>query len=186
MQQLQDLRPDFDHVTGAFDAAGRPVFPNARYLVGRAEYEFWWEEPSLTELPVPDEIRQSLREAAKAALVALRGRIDQVAPGDEVASGVSVVDAAGHTPGHLAIEVAADGERLLLVGDAASQPVLHLEHPDWFAGSDNWPVQSVVSRRLLLDRAAAEDLLVATYHFPFPGLGRVAKEGDGWRWQPAA
>jgi glyoxylase-like metal-dependent hydrolase (beta-lactamase superfamily II) len=175
-----------DHVTGAFDATGTPAFSNARYLVGRTEYEFWWDEPSLAELPLPDELRRSLREGAKTALLALQRRIEQVEPGDEVAPGVRVVDAAGHTPGHLAVEVAAGGERLLLVGDAASQPVLHLEHPDWFAGSDNWPVRSVVSRRLLLDRAAAEDLLVATYHFPFPGLGRVAKEGDGWRWQPAA
>ena len=44
----------------------------------------------------------------------------------------------------------------------------------------------MLSRRQLLDRAAAEGLLVATYHFPFPGLGRVAKDGDGWTWTPAA
>jgi glyoxylase-like metal-dependent hydrolase (beta-lactamase superfamily II) len=176
----------FDHATGAFDAAGTPVFPNARYLVGRVEYAFWWDEPSLVELPLPDEIKRSLRGAAKAALVALQGRIEQVEPGDEVAPGVRVVDAAGHTPGHLAVEATAGGEGLLLVGDAASQPVLHLEHPDWFARPDNWPVRSVESRRRLLDRAAAEDLLVATYHFPFPGLGRVTKAGDGWRWQPTA
>jgi glyoxylase-like metal-dependent hydrolase (beta-lactamase superfamily II) len=176
----------FDHATGAFDAAGKPVFPNAHYLVGRVEYEFWWDEPSLVELPLPDEIKRSLREAAKAALVALQGSIEQVEPGDEAAPAVRVVDAAGHTPGHLAVEVTSGGEGLLLVGDAAGQPVLHLEHPDWFARPDNWPVRSVESRRLLLDRAAAEDLLLATYHFPFPGLGRVAKEDDGWRWQPAA
>ncbi len=82
--------------------------------------------------------------------------------------------------------MAAGGERLLHVADAATQAVLHLEHPDWFAGSDNWPVPSVLSRRQLLDRAAAEGLLVATYHFPFPGVGHVAKAGDGWSWAPAA
>ena len=43
-----------------------------------------------------------------------------------------------------------------------------------------------VSRRLLLDRAAAEDLLVMTYHFPFPGVGRVSTDGDGWLWELAA
>jgi glyoxylase-like metal-dependent hydrolase (beta-lactamase superfamily II) len=176
----------FDHATGAIDAAGKPAFPNARYLVGGTEYEFWWGEPSLAELPLPDEVRQLLRETSKAPLLALEGKIEQVAPGDEVASGVRVVDAAGHTPGHLAVEVTSDGEALLHVGDAASQPVLHLDHPDWFAGSDNWPAQSLMSRRMLLDRAATEDMLVMTYHFPFPGVGSVAIDGDGWLWEPAA
>ena len=175
-----------DHASGALDAAGGPAFPHARHLVGRAEYEFWWGEPSLAELPLPENLRRAIGEAAKAPLLALRGRIEQIEPGAEVAPGVSLVAAAGHTPGHLAVEVAGGGERLLHVGDAASQPVLHLEHPDWFAGSDNWPAQSLLSRRRLLDRAAAEGQLVATYHFPFPGLGRVAKDGDGWTWTPVA
>jgi glyoxylase-like metal-dependent hydrolase (beta-lactamase superfamily II) len=176
----------FDHASGALDAAGKPAFPNARYLVGRTEYEFWWGEPSLLELPFPDELRQFFRDTVKAQLLALQGQIEQIEPGDEVAPGVRVVDAAGHTPGHLAVEITSDGAGLLHVGDAASQPVLHLEHPDWFAGSDNWPALSLMGRRMLLDRAVTEDLLVMTYHFPFPGVGRVSTEGDGWLWEPAA
>jgi glyoxylase-like metal-dependent hydrolase (beta-lactamase superfamily II) len=175
----------FDHGSGAVNAAGLPAFPNARYLVGQTEYEFWWGEPSLAELPLPDEVRQLLRQTGKAPLLALQGKIEQIAPGDEVASGVRVVDAPGHTPGHLAVEVSSDGERLIHMGDAASQPILHLEHPDWFAGSDNWPAQSMMTRRALLDRAATANMLVATYHFPFPGVGRVTIDGDGWRWTPA-
>jgi glyoxylase-like metal-dependent hydrolase (beta-lactamase superfamily II) len=176
----------FDHSSGAIDAAGKPAFPNARYLVGRTEYEFWWGEPSLLELPFPDEFRQFFRETGKAPLLALHGKIEQIEPGDEVAQGVRVVDAAGHTPGHLAVEISSDGAGLLHVGDAASQPVLHLEHPDWFAGSDNWPAQSLTGRRQLLDRAANEELLLMTYHFPFPGLGHVSIDGDGWGWAPQA
>lgn len=176
----------FDHGTGAVDAEGKPMFPKARYLVGQTEYEFWWGEPSLAELPLTDELRKFLRETAKAPLVALQGKIEQIAPGDEVAPGVKVIDAPGHTPGHLGVEVASAGEGLIHVGDAASQPILHLEHPDWFAGSDNWPAQSMMTRRTLLDRAAKENLLVMTYHFPFPGVGRVTIDGDGWAWQPTA
>jgi glyoxylase-like metal-dependent hydrolase (beta-lactamase superfamily II) len=173
-----------DHFGGVATAAGDPAFPNARYLINRAEYEFWWAEPSLVELPIPDDFKQFFREGAKGALTALQGSIDQIEPGEEIASEVTVLAAPGHTPGHLAVEVASDGEQLLHIVDAAADPVLHLEHPDWFFAPDNWPAQEILTRRELFDRAAQEDLLVFTYHFAFPGLGHVQQDGDGWLWEP--
>ena len=77
-----------------------------------------------------------------------------------------------------------DGEGLLHIVDAAHIPAIHLEHPDWFLAADNWPAWTAVTRKALFDRAADENLLVATYHFPFPGLGRVTKEEIGWAWTP--
>jgi glyoxylase-like metal-dependent hydrolase (beta-lactamase superfamily II) len=173
----------FDHVGGALDAAGTPAFPNARYLVNRAEHDFWLTDPSLIELPVPDDVKLFVAQVAKDAAVALRNRLELVAPGDEVAPGVTVVAAPGHTPGHVGVEVASGTERLLHVADAASVPVLHLEHPDWFPKVEFWPAQSVATRSQLLDRAVAENLLVQTYHFAFPGLGRVRADGDDWVWE---
>jgi glyoxylase-like metal-dependent hydrolase (beta-lactamase superfamily II) len=175
-----------DHFGGVADAAGKPAFPNARYLINQAEYEFWWAEPSLVELPIPDDFKQLFRDGAKGALTALQDTIEQIAPGDEIAPGVTVLAAPGHTPGHLAVEVAADGERLLHIVDAAGDPVLHLQHPDWFFAPDNWPAQEILTRRQLFDRAATEKLLVQTYHFAFPGLGHVQQDGDGWLWEPVA
>lgn len=173
-----------DHFGGAVDAAGKPVYPNARHLINRTEYEFWWAEPSLVELPLPDDFKQLFREGAKTTLTALQGSLEQIAPDDEIASGITVLAAPGHTPGHLAVEVASDGERLLHIVDAAGDPVLHLQHPDWFFAPDNWPAQEILTRRQLFDRAAQENLLVQTYHFAFPGLGHVRQDGDGWVWQP--
>ena len=173
-----------DHFGGVADAAGTPAFPNARYLINQAEYEFWWAEPSLVELAIPDDFKQFFRDGAKGALTALQGTIEQIAPGDEIAPGVTVLAAPGHTPGHLAVEVEADGERLLHIVDAAGDPVLHLQHPDWFFAPDNWPAQEILTRRQLFDRAAQENLLVFTYHFAFPGLGHVQQDGDGWTWEP--
>jgi glyoxylase-like metal-dependent hydrolase (beta-lactamase superfamily II) len=181
---LTHLHPD--HVGGAVDDAGVPTFANARYLVGRAEYAFWWGEPSLDELPFPPERNQFLRHVGKEILVALQGRIEQVDAGDTIAPGITVVDAPGHTPGHLAVELASGEERALHIVDAAAEPSLHLGHPDWFLLPDLWPVRALQTRRALLDRAANEDLLVLTAHFPFPGVGRVAADGDGWEWLAVA
>jgi glyoxylase-like metal-dependent hydrolase (beta-lactamase superfamily II) len=180
---MTHLHPD--HVGGALDAAGKPAFPNARYLVNRTEHEFWLADPSLVELPIPDDAKQWVRQVGKDAAVALKDRIELVAPGDEVAPGVTVVGAPGHTPGHVGVEVASGNERLLHVADAASVPVLHLAQPAWFPKVEFWPGQSLMTRYQLLDRAAKENLLVQTYHFAFPGLGRVRADGDDWTWEPA-
>ncbi len=174
----------FDHFGGGLDAEGKLAFPNARYLINAVEHEFWAAEPSLDELVVPEEFKQVLRQTAKDFLTAVEGTIEQIALGDEIAPGVITVDAKGHTPGQLAVEVTSGGEGLLHIVDVAHIPALHLAHPDWFLVSDNWPAWTGVTRKALFDRAADENLLVATYHFPFPGLGRVAKEEIGWSWTP--
>jgi glyoxylase-like metal-dependent hydrolase (beta-lactamase superfamily II) len=175
-----------DHFGGALDAAGKLVFPHARHLINAAEYEFWSAGPSLAELAIPDEFKDVFRQASVDVLRALdgTGKLEQIAPGDEIAPGVTVLDAKGHTPGQLAVEVSSDSEGLIHIVDVAHVPQIHLTHPDWFMAADNWPAWSVTTRQLLFDRAADENLLVATYHFPFPGLGRVTKDEIGWIWTP--
>lgn len=172
----------FDHFGGALDANGAPVFPNARYLINGAEREFWAAGPSLEELAVPAEQNDQSRQGALDALAAMDGFLEEIAPGDEIAPGVTVIDAKGHTPGHLVVEMTSGDETMLHLVDAVHVPFLHLEHPDWFMLADNWPAWSITNRKLLLDRAADENLLVATYHFPFPGVGRVTKDEVGWIW----
>jgi glyoxylase-like metal-dependent hydrolase (beta-lactamase superfamily II) len=174
-----------DHFGAVADADGALVFPNARHLLNRAEHEYWTTDPTLTDLPLPEEFRQLFRDTTRAVLGVLEGTVELIEPDTEIASGVTVLAAPGHTPGHLAVEVVSGEERLLHIVDAAGHPALHLAHPDWFFAPDNWPAFEILTRRALFDRAADENLLVQTYHFPFPGVGRVTKDGDGWLWEPA-
>jgi hypothetical protein len=62
---------------------------------------------------------------------------------------------------------------------------LHLEYPKWTPIFDMIPEQASVSKRKVFDLASNEDTLVFAHHFPpFPNLGHVRKQGQGWRWQP--
>lgn len=173
-----------DHIAGTIDSAGKPTFPNARYLANKTEYDYWQADPSLVELMIPDELKALARQVGKEMPVLLEEVLELVEPGDEVAPGVTVLAAYGHSPGQLAVEVASEGERLLHVADAAGVPALHLSHPEWFMKLDHWPAQAIMTRNELFDRAAEEDLLVLGYHFPFPGLGKVQADGDDWQWEP--
>jgi glyoxylase-like metal-dependent hydrolase (beta-lactamase superfamily II) len=172
-----------DHIGGNLDGAGKPAFPNARYVMAQAEWEFWAADPDLASLRAGDFFIGVIRESARKNLPPIREQLDLVQDGDEIVPGIRAVAAPGHTPGHLALVMASEGELLMCVGDIVIHP-LHVERPDWISVFDLLPEQTVVTRRQVLGRAAVEHALVMAYHFPSPGLGHVILDGDGWRWQP--
>ena len=167
-----------DHIGGNVDASGAPAFPNARYVMARAEWEFW------TPANLPAAVPELFRDTAARNLPPIADRVDLVDGEAEVAPGVFVLPAPGHTPGHVAVVVQSRGEELLYVSDSFLHPI-HLEHPDWHPIFDVDPAGALGSKRMLCERAAANHSLVAAYHFdPFPGLGHISARGRGWAWEP--
>ena len=172
-----------DHIGGNVDAAGKPAFPTARYIMCRDEWDFWTSAPGLEALMVPEQIKELLLGFAQKNLPPIQGQLDLIEDETEIVPGVRAVPAPGHTPGHMAVAVSSGGEQLLCTADAALHPI-HLEHADWSPVFDLAPDQAATARRRLFARAATEKALVLAFHFPFPGLGRVIEEGEGWRWVP--
>jgi glyoxylase-like metal-dependent hydrolase (beta-lactamase superfamily II) len=122
----------------------------------------------------------ALRAAARRFLDAYGHQLRTFEEQHEVAPGVTVRRTGGHTPGHSVVRVTSGSERLTFAGDAIF-PV-GFDHPEWHNGFEHDPEESVRVRvRLLRDAAASGELLVAS-HLPFPSLGRVAVEGDVFRW----
>lgn len=174
-----------DHIGGATDGAGTLTFPNARYLMTRADWEFWTDEATVAEHVAPGDFRDLQIAFAQTHLTPLADRIDLVEDGDEVVPGLTIVLAPGHSPGHAVVAIESDGERLLYGADIVLHPI-HVEHPDWLTIFDIHPEPTVSSRRRVLADAAADGSLVVAYHIPFPGLGRIQADGDAFRWSPAS
>ena len=172
-----------DHIGGNVDSGGKPNFPNARYVMLKAEWDFWTKEPDLAELQAPDFLKGSLLEFTASQLPLIEAKLELVESEAEVAPGVSVIHAPGHTPGQIAVKVASDGDQLLYISDLVLHPI-HFEHIDWLSIMDLGADQTAASRRRILDQAAAEGALVLGFHFAFPALGRVIKKGEAWSWQP--
>lgn len=167
-----------DHIGGALDGQGQPLFPNADFYISHAEWHFWFSEVSLEHTP------EIFVRIARKNLEPLRHRVHLVTGIHEIAPGIRAVPAPGHTPGHIVVEVASAGQRLLYIGDAVLHP-LHLAHPDWLPIFDILPEEAAASKRRIFDQAAAGRTLVLGQHFsPFPSLGYVHKNGSGWQWQP--
>jgi glyoxylase-like metal-dependent hydrolase (beta-lactamase superfamily II) len=166
-----------DHVGGTLNETGELVFPNAHYFISGEEWDFWNSDAATTKAPpfVVDAARRNLRP--------LEDRLTLVGDASEAVPGVRAIAAAGHTPGHMALSIASDGERLLHISDAVLYP-LHLERPEWTPVFDMLPKQASASKRRIFNLAAEENALVFAHHFPpFPSLGRVHKREQGWRWQ---
>ena len=167
-----------DHIGGMLREDGTLAFDNARYVVGREEWAFWFSDERTAQVP------SHFVDMARSCLEPVRDRLTLVDPGDEIVPGVVAVEAFGHTPGHLALAIGGGEHAMLHIVDAALHP-LHMEHPTWLTAFDSLPDETLASRRRLLDRAADEGALVLGFHLaPFPSLGHVRRQGEGWRWDP--
>lgn len=147
-----------DHI-GGLARDGRPAFPRARYVIAAGEWRHW------TSTDVLDGLSELVATPAREQLPPLgeAGVVEQVSGEVEIAEGVRLVPAPGHTAAHLAVEVgAADG--LLYAADALLHP-LHVDHPDWGRGADADPDRAVATRRMLLERASARGHALAASHW---------------------
>jgi glyoxylase-like metal-dependent hydrolase (beta-lactamase superfamily II) len=170
-----------DHIGGNTDADGRLIFPKARYVIRREEWQFWMSERA--EQAYEGETREILVASAQKNLPPIQNQLKLVDSGDEIVSGIQAVAAPGHTPGHMALSIKSQGEQLLCLSDTVLHPI-HLEQPEWCAAVDLDAEQVTATRRRLLDRAMNEKALVLAFHFPFPGLGHIVQKGSTWQLQP--
>jgi len=173
---------------GHADHIGGPMFPNARYIRGSREWQFWTDETTLdkcarNELYGLGIFDQLIGDWARKYLPPLTSRLELVESEREIAPGV-LLPAPGHTPGHLAVVIESGGEQCLYIGDAFALPI-QAEFPEWTLPFDLDKVQAVATRCAILDRAAADQMLVFGYHCPYPPLGRIEPRGSTWRWVAA-
>jgi glyoxylase-like metal-dependent hydrolase (beta-lactamase superfamily II) len=173
-----------DHIGGAIDPRGRPVFHNARHVLSETEWDFWNGRADLGRMRVPEELKTKIRKTAAGCLAALRFQVETINGELELIAGVRVLPAPGHTPGHLVLSLSSEGEQLLHLGDAAAHP-LHLENPGWHNGFDQNPGVAMETRRGLAERATADHMRLMAFHFPFPSVGSVRPLAQGgWEWLP--
>ncbi|WP_311696453.1 MBL fold metallo-hydrolase [Streptomyces gibsoniae] len=170
-----------DHVgwnTRLVDGEWQPTFPRARYLTSRAEWDYW------TGAEMDDPRRQMFRDSVDP--VHGNGQYDLVdvpGQGSEVAAGVWLVPAPGHTPGQVAVELRGTDRTAVITGDSIHHPV-QLSHPHLTSCVDIDAEQAVRSRARLLEGLAGTDGLLLGTHFPHPTAGTVRTDGDRYRLYP--
>ncbi|MFI0466045.1 MBL fold metallo-hydrolase [Saccharopolyspora sp. 5N102] len=155
-----------------------PTFPRARYVVSRAEREFWAGYDM--DEPRRQMFSDSVHPVEDAGLLDL---VDVPAEGTEVAPGLRLLPTPGHTPGHVAVRLSSGGETALITGDCVHHPV-QLAEPDIGSCVDIDPEQAEATRRSVLASLADAGTLLLGTHFPPPTAGRVIIDGDAYRLVP--
>ena len=170
-----------DHISGLRLKDGAAAYPNAQVMVPAAEWTFWMDDGRMSAAP---EAARGGFANARRSFEPYGAKIARYEPGKELVPGITSVEAHGHSPGHTAFTVASGNGRLLVLSDASNLPALFVRHPDWSPVFDMDRDMARAARRRLLDMAAAERMQVAAYHFPFPATGFIAKEGNGFAFEP--
>jgi glyoxylase-like metal-dependent hydrolase (beta-lactamase superfamily II) len=118
-------------------------------------------------------------------VVALYPRLQRIDGDREIARGLSVFDLGGHTPGQVGVRIEDGKDSLLLVADMLFHPAAHPAIPGLGILFEQDKAAADAARARFFPKAAAEKSLLAATHMPFPGLGRIVKDGSGLRWLPA-
>ncbi len=165
-----------DHVgwnTRLQDGRWVPTFPNARYLIGRREYEHWSGEGDSEQQTILADSVKPIFDAGLATLVEMDHRISPE---------ISLTPTPGHTPGHVSVLIESQGERALITGDMLHHPC-QFGHPEWSPPFDSDPHAGAAMRRSVMERVAGEPVLVIGTHFAAPTAGRVVREGEAFRFE---
>ena len=164
-----------DHIGGLVEG-GKPVYPNAKYVFGAAEYDFWKKNENVREA------RKFNQKLFMTICEPLADRSTFIKPGDEVAPGIRSVDAFGHSPGLMAFHIESDGKQFMITADTLTQFVMAVQRPEWFFDMDDDKDKAVITRKRMLDMLATDRMMFSSFHMPFPGLGYIEKAQGGYRW----
>lgn len=157
-----------DHIGGLSDESGE-TFANAAYMTGQVEFDHWASTDN---------------KGFAGKVKPLAEKFSFLSGGGSVASGITAMEAFGHTPGHMAYMIESAGKQLVIAADFANHYVWSLAYPDWEVRFDMDKSAAAATRRTMLDMMAADKVPFIGYHMPFPAVGFVEKNDGGYRYVP--
>ena len=170
-----------DH-SGGLVAKGRPLFPNAVIHVGKPDVDFFLGARGADRLGYAENYFSEAEMALRPYLD--QGRLKTFEDGEEILPGITAAIHPGHTPGAAFFTVRSGHDSMVFIGDTLHVSAVQLPRPAVTIVYDVVPDQASAVRRRALDQFAKERTLVAAPHLPFPGIGHLRRDGDGYAWVP--
>ena len=168
-----------DHVNGLLMPDNSQAFPNAEIKVPEVEWKFWMDDGEMSRAPKGR--MTELFANNRRVFDALGREVTTYAWDKEVAPGVTAAGTPGHSIGHTSYVVSSGGKSVYVQSDVCNNIHVFAPYPDWHGFFDQDPPKAAATRRRVYDMLAAEKMPVQGYHFPFPALARIEKQGNGYR-----
>lgn len=180
---MSHLHPD--HTNGIRAADGSMAFPNAEIMVPAKDWEFWMSEENAAKA-ASNAMMKNYFDNVRKIYDGIESKVTKYEWDKEIVTGITSIATPGHTPGHTSFAVASGNSKVLLQVDVTNIPALFLRNPDWHAAFDVDGDLAQQTRHKFYDMAAAEKATVVGFHFSFPSIGHVEKDGNKYRLIPAA
>jgi glyoxylase-like metal-dependent hydrolase (beta-lactamase superfamily II) len=177
---LSHLHPD--HINGVKTADGDLAFPNAEIKAPAVDWSFWMSDDNASK--ASGDMMKGYFANCRKILSNIAGQVTRYEWGKEVAPGITAIETSGHTPGHSSFAVSSGSATMLVQSDVTNIPEFFIIHPDWHVAFDVDPEKAAQTRHKFYDMAAADNALIAGFHFSFPSMGFVEKNGSGYRLNP--
>lgn len=190
LQRLADhgLRPDdidivlcthlhADHVgwnTRLVNGKWVPTFPNARYLVGRREFDFWLE----SERKQPGQLNHGAFVDSVAPVLEA-DQIDLVDDGFELAAGLTLKAVPGHTPGQMGLCLCHRQQRVFMCADAVHS-IVQVFYPEWTTRFCSDPTVAIATRQALFEESIELGTILVPAHLRHSDGLRIKRRGDGF------
>lgn len=171
-----------DH-SGGVQRDNRPVFTRADVRVDQKDVDFWLNPAHKTQVEASQRHTFAESERSLRPVIAAGKLITFHAP-TQIIPGIEAIPAPGHTPGSVIYRVTRGGKTLMLWGDIIHAHPVQLPQPKVAIHFDVNQQQAVATREKVLAQVAREGDWVAAAHIAFPGIGKVMKNGEGYRWVP--
>jgi glyoxylase-like metal-dependent hydrolase (beta-lactamase superfamily II) len=167
-----------DHIGGLVTASGALAFPHAAIHMSAPEWSY------LSGMSA--ERGQQIGLAHVDALArTIKPKVVPFTPDTEIIPGlVKAVDIKGHTPGHSGYLIGSGADTLLYIGDTLHSYVVSVREPQWHTSFDADPATAADTRVAFVERVAASGQRLYAVHFPFPGVGKIVKQGTHYTWVP--
>jgi glyoxylase-like metal-dependent hydrolase (beta-lactamase superfamily II) len=171
-----------DH-SGGLMSDGKRTFPNATLRVNEGEAKFWLSpENAKTATGI---VKQHFGEADQCVTPYVRaGKFETFGDNQAPVPGLGSILYAGHTPGHSAITLESEGQKIVFWGDITHGDILQFDEPSIAIEFDIDQKAAVAARDLAFKQAVDGKYLVAGAHIAFPGVGHVRTDSTNYDWLP--
>jgi glyoxylase-like metal-dependent hydrolase (beta-lactamase superfamily II) len=177
-----------DHINGLLTADNVLAFPNAEVLVPAPEWKYFMDDGEMGK-QTTDRMKGVFSNARRVFEAGLKKKVTPYEHGKDVAPGLQAVATLGHTPGHTSFILSSGSDKVFIQSDVTNNPAVFVANPGWHLMFDQDPAMSEATRRKVYDMLVADKMRVQGFHYPFPAVGYVEKDGTGYRlitapWSP--
>ncbi|MET3649991.1 MBL fold metallo-hydrolase [Phyllobacterium ifriqiyense] len=171
-----------DH-SGGLISNGKRTFPNATLRVNEREAKFWLSaENAKAAVGI---VKQHFGEADQCVTPYVKaGKVETFADNAAPVPGFGSILYKGHTPGHSAITLESEGQKIVFWGDITHGDILQFDEPGVAIEFDIDQTAAIATRDTAFKQAVEGKYLVAGAHIAFPGIGHVRKDSTNYDWLP--